>query len=117
MDILSLLKSRKFILAVFGVLVLILNQYNVQFDPEKAISFTVLTVSFIIGIAIDPSYATSKWREFVGKREFWLWLVAEFTLFTESFGVKLPVSSEFLVEMAVLIGSFIIASSVQKRIV
>jgi uncharacterized membrane protein len=113
--VISLFQSRKFWAALFGVVVVVLNQYGKFFDPEQAVGLTIIVVSFVMGIAINPQYAVSKWKELLGSRQFWAALVGLVVLFADAFGVKLPLSPENFVEIMLVVGSFIVANALQQH--
>jgi len=112
---LKLIVSRKFVLMALTLLAMIMAEYGKFLDPEKAVGFVILSISFIVSVAVNPSYVSSKWKEFVSKREFWVWLVGEVFMFSDAFGIKLPISQESVIEIASVVGAFIVASSYQRR--
>lgn len=112
----DLLTSRKFWATLFALVVLIVGQAVPGFslDGEAAAGFAVIIVSYLVGVAIDPG--PGDWRGVLQSRKFWAAVVGVVIMFLNAFSVKLPfgLTSDQLVEIALMIGAYIGSVALEK---
>lgn len=105
----ELLTSRRFWVALLALVALVASVYVPDFslDPEAAASLSVIVVSYLVGVSVDPG--PGGWRGVVKSRKFWAAAIGLVMVFLDAFHVILPVQipADVLVTMAVVIGGYI----------
>ena len=106
----SLLQSRKFWLAFIGFIALVVNELFGKVIPtEEMTGLVLIVIGYLVSIALDPTYEASKLQDTLKDRKFWAAVVGIVVMLATTFGKTLPLSSENIVELAALIGTYIVS--------
>jgi len=106
----SLLQSRKFWLALIGFIALVVNELSGKVIPtEEMTGLVLIVIGYLVSIALDPTYEASKLQDTLKDRKFWAAVVGIVVMLATTFGKTLPLSSENIVELAALIGTYIVS--------
>jgi len=114
----DLFTSRKFWMTVVALIVIIISTFIPSFsiDQERGAGLTVIVVSYVIGVAVDPG--PGGWRGVFKSRKFWAAAIGLLVMFLDGFGVKLPfgISEDQLAEIAVVLGAYIAGVALEGKI-
>ena len=106
----NLLQSRKFWFAFIGFVALVVNELTSKVIPtEEMTGLVLIIIGYLVSIALDPSYEASKLADTLKDRKFWAAVVGIVVILATTFGKTLPLSSENIVELAALIGTYIVS--------
>lgn len=107
---LSLFQSRKFWFALIGFVALVVNELTGRVIPtEEMTGLVLIVIGYLVSIAMDPTYEASKLQDTLKDRKFWAAVVGIVVMLAAAFGKTLPLSSENIVELAALIGTYIVS--------
>ena len=111
----NFLTSRKFWAALVALVVVVLAGLQVSpeklgFDQDALSGLLVIVGSYIVGVSLDPG---TGWRSMFSSRKFWAALVGAVTMFVSWEG-WLPIPSDTVVQIAVIIGSYIFGVAIEK---
>jgi uncharacterized membrane protein len=114
----DLLTSRRFWVALFGVVFLMIVQKipNFQFDAEIAAGYVVIFVSYLLGLGADPGENAGTWDGVIKSRKFWAAVVGFVVMTLNSFGVLLPlgITQDQLVGLMLVIGGYIASVAIKQ---
>ena len=106
----NLLQSRKFWFAFIGFVALVVNELTGKVIPtEEMTGLVLIVIGYLVSIALDPTYEASKLADTLKDRKFWAAVVGIVVILATTFGKTLPLSSENIVELAALIGTYIVS--------
>ena len=105
---LDLLNSRKFWAAIVGLLAVCAEAFGKGFNQEELIGLLLIVVSYCVAVAINPGTNGSKLIETLKSRRFWAALIGIVVIITQVFDVKLPLSPENMIELAVVFSGYVI---------
>jgi uncharacterized membrane protein len=111
---LALLQSRKFWVAVVGVVFVVLEAYGKAIDTEQLTGALVILSGYMVALAVGP-WSPDKWLIFKS-RELWATVVGLVVLLSKTFGVELPFTPETMLEFALFLSGFIAITGVSKRL-
>jgi uncharacterized membrane protein len=107
---LSLLQSRKFWAALIAFIALVVNELTGKIVPaEEMTGLVLIVVGYLVAISLDPSYGASKLQETLKDRKFWSAIVGIIVILLAVFNKTLPISSDNIVEIAALVGGYIVS--------
>jgi len=115
MKFIELLQSRKFWAAVIGLILLGVQQYGHEFDPEQVIALVMVIVSYIVGTAIDPGAEGEKLIVLLKSRKFWAAVIGLVIVASQTFGWQLPITETSMLEIVVLLSSYIVGVAIEKK--
>jgi len=111
----DLFTSRKFWATLFTLLVILIATVSPGFDldADQAAGFTIIIVSYIIGVAVDPG--PGGWRGVIQSRKFWAATIGLVIMFLDAFHVGLPfgLTPEILISISVTIGAYIAGVAIE----
>lgn len=113
MFLINMLQSRKFWVALFALFVVIFQSFvpEFNFDTEIAIGFTLIIVSYIVGITLDPG---GGWSTLLKSRKFWASLVGLVFVFLRAFNVVLPegIGEEAIITAVLALSTYVLSIAV-----
>ncbi len=112
----DLFGSRKFWVALVGLLVIVINQFHpFVVDQEALVGFIVIVSGYIIGLALDPGDGTTVSQRFtsmLSSTKFWTALIGSIYMVAEAAGAKLLFDQSTLIYVAVTLSSWIVGKGV-----
>ena len=111
----NLLTSREFWVSILGLILVIGGQFlpGFKMDVGAAASLLIVVMSYLYGITVDPG--PGGWKGVIQSRKFYAALVGFVLVVLDGFQIILPagLTSEMLITLSVLVGSFIVTVSKQ----
>ena len=112
----TLLTSRKFWMALFGLLVILVAAAVPSFalDADAAAGMAVIIACYILGVTVDPG--PGGWKGVILSRKFWAAVVGLVVMIIDGFGLVLPdgLGPEALISIVLLISSYIVGVASEK---
>lgn len=112
----DILTSRKFIAAFVGILAVVAEGLGRSFNTEELIGLLVVVVSYIIAVAVNPGIDGGKLAETLKSRRFWAAVVGILVMGVGVVGLKLPLSPDNMIEIAVVLGGYIVSVGVEQKL-
>ncbi|MBI4928314.1 MAG: hypothetical protein HY835_11150 [Anaerolineae bacterium] len=116
----NLLISRKFWSLILALTVMVVAAFYpaFQMDAEAGAGMLVIVVSYIIGVGLDPGENAGTWQGVIKSRKFWAAAIGFTVMVLAGLDIKLPqpFSPDMLIEVAVLIGSYVVGIAASDRL-
>lgn len=111
-----LLTSRRFFVAVLGLLIVIIQSFVPDFylDVDHCVSLVIVVATYVVSLSLDPG---AGWRGLLKSRKFWAALIGLAVTILDALHVVFPVAltPEQLVSIALLLGGYISSIALEKN--
>lgn len=107
---LALLQSRKFWAALIGFIALLVNELTGKVVPtEEMVGLVLIIIGYLVSISLDPTYDAGKLKDTLTDRKFWAAVIGVVVMLLATFNKSLPISPDNAIEIAVVIGGYIVS--------
>ena len=113
----SVLTSRKFWAVIVALSLLLISAVrpDVELSQDEVTSTAMLVVSYVVGTLIENETASGwqKIKVLLKSRKFWALSLGLCLIYLQAFGVDIPIPEEYLVEIMIVISTFIVGTGAE----
>ena len=113
----SVLTSRKFWAVIVALSLLLISAVrpDVELSQDEVTSTAMLVVSYVVGTLIENETASGwqKIKVLLKSRKFWALSLGLCLIYLRAFGVDIPIPEEYLVEIMIVISTFIVGTGAE----
>ncbi|MBI9042936.1 MAG: hypothetical protein JEZ06_00535 [Anaerolineaceae bacterium] len=119
--IVQLISSRKFWTSLVGIIVLLLPVFGIEeeIDSEAFIGVIMITISYVVGVAIDPGQYKPSLKKVLGllqSHKFWGYLIGMVVNVLTILGVNTGIPEDKIIELMLLLSGLVVSKGIEDRV-